>query len=236
MSAVEQVRPYAPYAGALVGLALVAFGLGMMSFDTSGAVSTAESILSGTSVVFVAGAIALVAGVWQAKDADESNTVGPLVAFAGVIAMVYAVMNDPGGFVAALTEWWWLLPAAGVGYVALVFVSERGDASTASTAVEKTQKRVLNNANEAGQTGFGLVLGILSGATALAMAGLASLEVAGDILVGFATEIAYLATVGLGYLGVGGSIPGDQYIPALSPGQWLAVTLIIGGIAVAIKE
>jgi hypothetical protein len=117
-----------------------------------------------------------------------------------------------------------------------VFVAVRADGRSGSSAARGTRRRVESTAEEVGESATGLVVVILGTAAALAGTFIGSLEIFGDILAQFAGEAALLFVTLLGYLGIGGSIPGDGLVPSLTPTQFVAIALLFGGLAIAFRR
>lgn len=237
----------------LVGLAIVAVvgtfmgwptGFGPLSdgFSTItgvvGGVWTSLTGFTSDSVLVAVGLLGLGVSIWQASEADsgEESTLWPLISLLSMCAIGYVVLSDPSGAISAATSLWWVPVVAVLGYIGYVFVDERSQAGSGGTATNQTNRRVQGTAEEVANAGIGMFVAILGTAAAVAMTLMSGLELFGDVLAMFAGEAAYLATVALGYLGYGGSLPGGWIVPDLSPAQFVAFALIIAGIAIAFRR
>jgi fructose-1,6-bisphosphatase/inositol monophosphatase family enzyme len=203
------------------------------------ALTGAFGTLTGSDALLAGGGIVgLSVAVWRASEADsgEESTLWPLVALASMGAIGFVVLSDPSGAISAATSLWWVPVVAVLGYIGYVFVDERFQGGSGGTATNQTNRRVQGTAEEVSNAGIGMFVAILGTAAAVAMTIMSGLEVFGDLLAMFAGEAAYLVTVALGYLGIGGSLPGGWIVPDLSPAQFVAFALIIAGIAIAFRR
>jgi hypothetical protein len=184
------------------------------------------------------GVVAFAVAIWRASEADsgEESTLWPLVSLVAIAAIGYVVATDTAWFFGFIRSLWWVLIVVVVGYIAYVFVDERTSSSSGSSATKQTNRRVSDTSEEIATAGLGMFVAILATASALAMAVIGSVEIFGDLLAPFAGEVAYLATIALGYLGLGGSLPGGWIVPALGPVQFVAIAMIIGGLAIAFRR
>jgi hypothetical protein len=211
--------------------------LGGLWASVAGLWSSVTALASIEALLFGGGALALIVSVRQAVNTDEETTVWPLVALGGAVAVGYVLFNTGiGGIADAVMAYWWAIPVAIAGYAAFAFVSERESAGSGQTANQWTARRVRRAGEDFGDASVGLLVGIFGAASAVALALVQGLELFGDVLAQFAGEAAYLGTIVLGYLGYGGDFPGAWLIPDLSPIQFVAIALIIGGLAIAFRE
>jgi len=235
--------------GLLAVVAVVWSAIGAATFGTGPFLRAFGSVWSGLTggvgtltgadaLLVGAGIVGLAISVWQAAEADsnEESTLWPLVSLASMGAIGYVVLSDPSGAISAATSLWWVPVLVVLAYIAYVFVDERFQGGSGGTATSQTNRRVQGTAEEVANAGIGMFVAILGTAAALAMTLISGLELFGDVLAVFAGEAAYLATVALGYLGYGGSLPGGWIVPDLSPAQFVAFALIIAGIAIAFRR
>ena len=228
--------------GLLVVVAVVWSAIGTAVFGPGSVLEVFGSIIgtltSSDALLAGGGLVGLAVSVWQASEAGsgEESTLWPLVSLASMAAIGFVVLSDPSGAISAATSLWWVPVVAVFGYIAYVFVDERFQGGSGGTATSQTNRRVQGTVEEVANAGIGMFVAILGTAGALAMTFISGLELFGDVLAMFAGEAAYLATVALGYLGYGGSLPGGWIVPDLSPAQFVAFALIIAGIAIAFRR
>jgi len=235
--------------GLLAVVAVVWSAIGAATFGTGPVLRVFGSVWSGLTgavgtltgadaLLVGAGIVGLAVSVWQASEANsgEESTLWPLVSLASMGAIGYVVLSDPSGAISAATSLWWVPVLVVLAYIAYVFVDERFQGGSGGTATNQTNRRVQGTAEEVANAGIGMFVAILGTAAALAMTLMSGLELFGNVLAQFVGEAAYLATVVLGYLGFGGSLPGGWIVPDLSPAQFVAFALIIGGLAIAFRR
>jgi hypothetical protein len=169
-------------------------------------------------------------------DDEELSRFWLVVGTLGSLAVGFVVATDPLETLSRLASLWWVLVALVLAYLGWTFISAREERSSSGSAVRATRRQLDEVAEEAGETATGLIVIAFSTAATLAAAVLGGLDQFGDILVRIAGEVAYLVTIGLGYLGFGGSLPGGWIVPDLTPAQFAAIALIIGGLAIAIRR
>lgn len=126
------------------------------------------------------------------------------------------------------------LPFILLGYILYVYFIMRQQYPQSTT--KNTRKRIESDFSDLSQLVVGLVLFALAIVTGV-MSGIAEAWTqAGDLLTPFADGIAYLLTTILGYVALGGSLPGASLVPDLTPLQWAALTLVIGGVALMVRD
>jgi len=216
----------------------IASALGSLWSGITGAVGSLLGVTGTDAILFGGGAVGIAVAIWRASEAPsgEESTLWPLVALVSLASMGYVVLSDLSGFAATAMSLWWLPILLVVAYVGFVFVDERTMSGSGSSATTQTNRRVGNTAEEVANAGFGIVVAILGTAGAVAMAAMGALEVFGDLLAQFAGEASFLVVTALGYLGLGGSLPLDWIVPELSPAQFVAIAMIIGGLAIAFRR
>lgn len=198
-------------------------------------VGVLAGLASSSGVLFGLGAVGLAVAIWRASEAPngEESIVWPLVALGSAAAIGFVVLSDPGGFIDSAISLWWVPLLALVAYIGFVYVSEQ---MSGGSATKGTRRRVESTTEEIADAGVGMAIGIVGAASALAIGLMSGVELFGDALAPVAGEAAYLGAVALGYLGLGGSLPGSGLVPSLSPIQYVAMALIIGGLAIAFRE
>lgn len=211
---------------------------GLASFE--GAVSwltTGVGIVVTAIVVLV---LALVVMFGERGDDDDGALselslyirTGAALLFAGALLVYFGV----GGLVDLAWEFWWVPLLVVFGWFVYTYLDHRRSVASASTAIDRTQRSTRRTISGYSRLLVGvLVLGI-SFVAAVVSGALEALSGLGDVLVMFAGELAYLATVGIGYVQLGGSIPGAGLVPGLTPTQWAAGTLLLGAIAIMVGE
>jgi hypothetical protein len=236
----------------LVGVLVVVWAAASATGSTSSITAALGSLWTGVMAAIAAvlgtagtrqllvggGVVAFAVALWRASEADsgEESTLWPLMALAGVAAVGYVVAAHTAWFLGFLRSLWWVPIVAAIGYIGYVFVDERTSAGSGSSATTQTNRRVSDATEEIATAGLGMFVAILGTASAIAMTVIGGVEIFGDLLAPFAGELAYLGTVALGYLGLGGSLPYGWIVPDLGPAQFVAIAMIIGGLAIAFRR
>jgi hypothetical protein len=236
----------------LVGVLAVVYAVASMTGSTGSITAVLDSLWTGImaavevvlgttgtrQLAVIGGVVAFAVALRQASEADsgEESRLWPLMALGGIAAVGYVVVAHTAWFVGFLRSLWWLPIVVFVGYVGYVFVDERTSAGSSSSATTGTSRRVSDTSDEIATAGLGLVVAILATASTLAITVIGGVEILGTLLKPFMGEVAYLATVALGYLGLGGSLPYGWIVPDLTPAQFVAIAMIIGGIAIAFRR
>jgi hypothetical protein len=236
----------------LVGVLAVGYAVASAT-GTTGSITTAlgglwagvmvavDALLgrTGTRQLLVGGGVvAFLIAIWRASEADsgDESTLWPLMALVSIGAVGYVVAVHTAWFLGFLRSLWWVPIVVVVGYIGYVFVDERTSAGSSSSATTQTNRRVGDTTEELANAGLGMFVAILGTASAVAITVIGSVEIVGDLLAPFAGEVAYLGTVALGYLGLGGSLPYGWIVPDLGPAQFVAIAMIIGGLAIAFRR
>lgn len=230
-------------AGAGIGSVLMAGVLYWLDYWSFGEILAGVGYgVSGLAVLAIVGVLMLVV-IFGERNTDEGESVlaesallirtGAAVVFLGGLAYWFSVE----GAMSAARSFWWLVPLLLVGYVLYLYLSHRRNVASASTALDRTQRSVQRNISSKTEAvtgtvvlGFALAAAIISGA----FAGLSGL---GDVLLMFAGEATYLLAVLIGYEQLGGSLPYLGWlIPDLGPRQWVGITLLLGALAIMVKD
>lgn len=179
-------------------------------------------------------ALALVAdSAARREDVDATGYAGStaslIQAFVVVLAVwaIWTYVDDPIG---TALSYWWVFPLLVIGLFAYWYMQERRQVASSSTAVNRTQRTAKRTISSWTELVAGIVVLALTAVFAVATGVL-------DAFAPYAGELAYLGTVFLGYVNLGGSAGGEiaSFIPSLTPTQWVGVTLFLGGLGLYIR-
>lgn len=204
------------------------------------------TITGGLLLAIVALGVFIVNAARVLSDDDEVDEPGVLGKVASSIQSASAVLllgllylgyrfyfDSPMELVAAL---WWILPAAILAYFFFVFFQMNRQYANTSTAVNRSQRQIRRSFEDWSEVAIGAVLLFLAAALAVVQGAMAGVSQIGSPLLDFSGEIAYLSTVAIGYATMGGEFWGSWIVPDFSALQWASVALIIGGIALVVRD
>lgn len=233
-SSIQGVPPAALAFGAVAALAvLVQFVTGI---DLLGTAQNAVKVF-GLGVVLV-GAFAFIVATsiinrgdrFDARNSRLVQIANALRALAAGVAVVFVVSNW-GTFVDLITEFWFLAPIAVGTWVLWTFLNIRTTVASTDTAMDRTRRRVQGVMEETADAVLGAFVLLATVVLAFASGALSAMSGLGDALAPLAPDIGYAALTGVGFAQLGGSFPGSDLIPGLSPMQWILLSTLIFAVA-----
>jgi len=237
----------------LLGLMLVAYGRDYVSIGVLDYVPTLGGSLSlfgytagiatTLGVVLIAFAVVIVA---SESSTDEDGSGETLVsvssairagAFAGAAAILFYFyrqsFESPRELVFTL---WWVPILLLVAWFMFVYLQNRRQVASGTTALNRSQRdvsRAIESWSELGTASIALAVTAVFAAMSGFFSGIGSLA---DPLLGFADQGAYVLTVLIGYVSLGGEWRYAWIIPDLSPLQFVALTLLFGAVAIVVAD
>lgn len=184
--------------------------------------------------VVLAGVVLVADSAARREDVSSTGYAGStasLIQAAGIVLAIWAVWYYIDNPIQAAISNWWLFPLGIIGLFSYWYVQHRRDVASSSTAIDRTQRTASRTVSSWTE--------LLTGIVVLGLTfGFAFLTGILDAFAPYAGELAYLGTVGLGYLSLGGEKGGEiaALIPELSPISWVGVTLFLGGMALYIQH
>lgn len=214
------------------------FGGGI--YDILSGVGLGLSVLLGLAIVGVLAYIVILGS--RDPDSDPGALgeaallirTGAAVVFVGAIALW---LGADGAF-RILSTYWWFLPLIAFGWFVYVYLSHRQQVASASTALDRVTRTTRREISEKSKLVTGTAVVGVTFVAAVVSGLLEGLSGLGDVLLMFAGEGAYLFTVLLGYVQLGGDVPAwvDVLTPQLTGMQWAALTLLLGAVTIMVSE
>jgi len=237
----------------LLGLMLVAYGrdyvsIGVLDYvptlgDSLSLFGYTAGIATTLGVVLIAFAVVIVAaesGTDEEGNGETLASVSALIrasAFAGAAAILFYFYRQSYRSPRELVvELWWVPILLLVGWFMFVYLQNRRQVASGTTAINRSQRdvsRSIENISELGTASIALAVTAVFAALSGFFTGVGQLA---DPLLGFADQGAYLLTVLIGYTSLGGEWRFDWLIPNLTPLQFVAITLLFGAIATVVVD
>ena len=237
----------------LLGLMLVAYGrdyvsIGVLDYvptlgDSLSLFGYTAGIATILGVVLIAFAVVIVAaesGTDEEGNGETLASVSALIragAFAGAAAILFYFYRQSYRSPRELVvELWWVPILLLVGWFMFVYLQNRRQVASGTTAINRSQRdvsRSIENISELGTASIALAVTAVFAALSGFFSGIGSLA---DPLLGFADQGAYLLTVLNGYTSLGGQWRYSWIIPKLNPLQFVALTLLFGAVAIVVAD
>jgi len=237
----------------LLGLMLVAYGrdyvsIGVLDYvptlgDSLSLFGYTAGIATILGVVLIAFAVVIVAaesGTDEDGNGETLASVSALIrasAFAGAAAILFYFYRQSYQSPRELVfDLWWVPILLLVGWFMFVYLQNRREVASGTTAINRSQRdvgRSIENISELGTASIALAVTAVFAALSGFFTGIGQLA---DPLLGFADQGAYLLTVLIGYVSLGGEWQYAWLIPDLSPLQFVAITLLFGAIASVVVD
>jgi hypothetical protein len=236
----------------LLGLMLVAYGRDYVSIGVLDYVPTLSISLETYGYAF---SVATLLGVgligfsivfratqhreWGAEDNTLMDFAAAIraAAFAGVAAILFYFYRQSYESPRELVfDFWWVPILLLVGWFMFVYLQNRRQVASGTTAINRSQRdvsRAIESWSELGTASIALAVTAVFAAISGFFSGVGSLA---DPLLGFADQGAYLLTVFIGYVSLGGEWRYSWIIPDLSPLQFVALTLLFGAVAIVVAD
>jgi len=229
----------------------------VMSFVTTG---TADDVIGfvgplipegipaafgGTIFWFGVGAIVIGLIVFggATRDDDEdtpiANNFVSLFRSLGVVLVAWLVLNFAWRNVDSvwdLVEFWWVLPLLFIGYLTFIYTQNRRERASPESALRQTRRDVKRNASDWGEIIAGVIVVGLTLFSGLLTGVFSASEGLSDVLLPIVPEISYGVLSFIGFGALGGDRLFAGFVPALSPLQWVAIAITLGGIALILRD
>lgn len=232
-------------AGVVGGLAALLAGLHYYVDSVTLSLGMFATGVGGLSLIAVVGILMLIV-IFGERMAQSDDVDGSLLAewslyikTAGAVLFVGVVVYwlSLEGAMDAARSFWWVLPLLVGGYVLFLYMGHRRNVASASTAIDRTQRSIQRNVSSRMEAAAGTVVLGFALAAAIVSGLFAGMSGLGDVLLMFAGEATYLVAVVVGYVQIGGELPYLGWvIPELSPRQWVAATLLLGALAIMVRD
>jgi hypothetical protein len=145
-------------------------------------------------------------------------------------AAIFAIVTRWGQFVELVMGWWFAVPILVGVYVLWVFLNQRTRVASNTTAINRTRGRVANVFTDVSEAVVGAVLLLVTLVLAAVSGALAALSGVGDVFAPIAPELGFWSLTGIGFVQLGGDIPGAALIPSLTPLQWVFMAIVVFGV------
>jgi len=205
-----------------------------ISLETYGYVYSVATLVGVALVAFSIVFRATQQREWGAEGNTLMNFASAIraAAFAGVAAILFYFYRQSYQSPRELVfDLWWVPILFLVGWFMFVYLQNRREVASGTTAINRSQRdvsRSIENISELGTASIALAVTAVFAAISGFFAGIGQLA---DPLLGFADQGAYLLTVLIGYVSLGGEWQYALLIPDLSPLQFVAITLLFGASA-----
>lgn len=234
--ATQVFRRFSPTTLGFVGLViLLVLAQTVFAVDIVGSFGEAVATFGLAVVLLVLFAfVALTGFIGEVDGVDARNS--RLIQIANGIralaagAAIFAVATRWGQFVDMVMDWWFTVPILVGVYVLWVFLNQRTRVASTTTAIDRTRGRVANVFTDVSQSVVGAVLLLVTIVLAAVSGALAALSGIGDVFAPIAPEIGFGVLTGVGFVQLGGNIPGAGLIPGLTPMQWVFLAIVVFGV------
>lgn len=251
MFASRELSLWAPQA--LLGAMLLAYGQDYVAIDVLDMVpglgrslavaGYSVGVATLVGIFAIAFAVVVVASVSGSDEDGGGETLLSVAAairaaaFAGIVGIgVYFYRQTYASPRELVLSLWWVPLLAIVGWFMFVYLQNRRQVASGTTALNRSQrdvKRAVESWSELGTAAIALAITAVFATLSGFFAGAGTLA---EPLLEFAGHGVYLLTIVIGYTNLGGEWRYGWIIPDLSPLQFVAITLFLGAVAIVVHD